>query len=92
MLSSHPPTTVPAIQNYESHGADVLYEILSAVEMIQLEQWLRHYIKAGTSTKDTSLPIVVRLGSGLLEILDVTVPGLVVLSGDGKVKKKINIF
>lgn len=53
---------------------------------------MRHYIKAGTSTKDTSLPIVVRLGSGLLEILDVTVPGLVVLSGDGKGKKKINIF
>ena len=41
-----------------------------------------------TSTKDTSLPIVVRLGSGLLEILGVIVPGLVVLSGDGKGKKK----
>lgn len=39
------------------------------------------------STKDISLPIVVRLGSGLLEILDVIVPGLVVLSGDGKEKK-----
>lgn len=34
-LSSHPPTPVPAIQNYASHGADVLYEILSAVEMVQ---------------------------------------------------------
>lgn len=41
------------------------------------------------STKDISLPIVVRLGSGLLEILDVIVPGLVVLSGDGKEKKKL---
>lgn len=31
-----------------------------------------------------SLPSVVHVGSGLLGILDVIVPGLVVLSGDGK--------
>lgn len=35
------------------------------------------------------LPSVVRVGSGLLEILDVIVPGLVVLSGGGKEKKNI---
>lgn len=31
-----------------------------------------------------SLPSVVQVGSGLLGILDVIIPGLVVLSGDGK--------
>lgn len=43
---------------------------------------------SNTSPKDISLPSVVRVGSGLLGILGVIVPGLVVLSGDGKEKKK----
>lgn len=39
------------------------------------------------STKDISLPSVVCVDSGILGILGVTVPGLVVLSGDGKEKQ-----
>lgn len=44
---------------------------------------------SNTSTKDISLPSVVRAGSGLLKILDVVVPGLLVLSGDGKEKEML---
>lgn len=39
------------------------------------------------STKDISLPSVVHVGSGLVKILDVVVPGILVLSGDGKGKE-----
>lgn len=47
---------------------------------------------SNASTKDISLPSVVHVGSGLLEILDVVVPGLLVLSGDGKEKKYSDIL
>lgn len=50
-----------------------------------MEKW------RNTSTKDILLPSVVHVGSGLLEILDVIIPGRVVLSGDGK-EKQIKIF
>lgn len=46
MLISGTLTMGPVIQNHESHGAAVLYEIISIVKMIQLAQWLRHYTKA----------------------------------------------
>lgn len=46
--------------------------------------WLN---EVNTSTKDISLPSVVHVGSGLLKILDVVVPGLLVLPGDGKEKE-----
>lgn len=40
--------------------------------------------RSNTPTKDISLPSVVHVGSGLIESLEVVVPGLLVLSGDGK--------
>lgn len=48
--------------------------------------------KSNTSTKDISLPSVVHVGSGLLESLEVVVPGLLVLSGDGKEKRYYDIL
>lgn len=47
--------------------------------------------RSNTSTKDISLPSVVHVGSGLLESLEVVVPGLLVLSGDGKEKRYYDI-
>lgn len=41
---------------------------------------------SNASTKDISLPSVVCVDSGILGTLGVIVPGLVVLSGDGKEK------